>query len=119
MAVAAAQMHRRLETVEKVQRAIGEPGATALLADAVVDWMQDALGADQAPSRDAYSAAVDRVTRNTYSRIVDGPPARDPRGTLLNRYLGTMRSLRDVDEPALIMAEDPSDTSILKALLRG
>ncbi len=119
MAVAAAQMHRRLETVEKVQRAIGEPGATALLADAVVNWIQDALGADQAPSRDAYSAAVDRVTRNTYSRIVDGPPARDPRGTLLNRYLGTMRSLRDVDEPALIMAEDHSDTSILKALLRA
>ena len=119
MGVAAPASGRRLETVEKVVRAIGASGASPLLADQVVEWLLTAIGAEQAPSPVQYRKFADAVARNLYARIVDGPPTHEVRERLLNIYLDTMRSLRDVDDPGYISSESHSDRTILRMLIRA
>jgi Helicase conserved C-terminal domain len=119
MGVAAPAAGRRLETVEKVQRAVGAKGAEALLAENVVAWLLAAIGAEDAPSPSQYRRVADGVVRNLYARIIDGPPTHEARERLLNAYLDAMRSLRDVDEPAFISTDGQADGAILRRLIRA
>lgn len=119
MGVAAPATDRRLETVEKVIRAVGSRDANPLLADQVAQWLLDALGSDEAPSPTQYRKYADGVARNLYARIIDSPPSHETRERLLNSFLEAMRSLRDVDDPAYISAEGQNEAAILRMLIRA
>ncbi len=119
MGVAGPASDRRLETVEKVVRAVGASGTSPLLADFVAEWLLSSLGADDAPSPAQYRKYADGVARNLYARIIDSPPSHEGRERLLNTYLDAMRSLRDVDDPAYISTEGQNDGAILRMLIRA
>lgn len=116
MGVAAAQVGRRLATVEDVQAAHirGDP---PVLMRQVEQWAERAYGVDRAPSA-RYADALRLTIQNRYSTIINRPRVRGGRPEALNIYLGPMRSLRDTDDPASINLL-PSDAPILRRLTRG
>ena len=116
MGGAAAKMDRRLESVDRVQGALGRAGSEPINADAVVAWMQEALGS---AGRPGYSDDVDRIVRNAYALIVNTKPSSSYLQNLLNVRLQSMRSLRDVDEPADVTIETAEDLAIMKGLRRA
>lgn len=118
MAVAAQQLGKPLSSVENVQDSYGTAGADCLNDQAIITWMNRAYGIDFAPSQVYRDRLVTRV-RNAFSSIVNLPRRQGGRPRLLNMHLGAMRSLRDVDDPAFIVAGDQTDQSILKRFING
>jgi Helicase conserved C-terminal domain len=116
MGGAAALMNCRLESVDRVQRAVGTPGSEPLLERNVVGWLKNALGAEQ---RAGFSDAVDNIGKNVYARVLNAEPSATYLDNLLNHRLRPMRSLRDVDEPAEVSIESKIDTAIMRALRNG
>jgi hypothetical protein len=116
MGGAAGLMQRRLESIVRVQDAIGSRGSQPISEDAVTAWMQEALGSRQ---RDGYADDVERVTRKYYARVVNAPRSSSFVENLLNQQLGSMRSLRDVDDPAEIIVESRDDVAMMRALRRA
>jgi hypothetical protein len=116
MGGAAGLMQRRLENIARVQDAIGGKGSQPISEDVVVRWMQEALGSNQ---RDGYAEEVERVTRKYYARVVNAPRASSPLENLLSQQLGSMRSLRDVDDPAEVLVEGREDVAVMRALRRA
>ena len=119
MGVAAHRVGRPLATVEAIQSAFGKPGCECLNMDEVVAWMLRAYGSEQAPST-KYGERVTNKAKNAYSRVVNSP-ARQGGGMpqALNTYLNSMNSLRDVDDPAFIVAASSSDSVVLRRLING
>jgi Helicase conserved C-terminal domain len=118
MGVAAYQLGKPLSTVENVQDNYGKAGAECLNDVAIVAWITRAYGTDVAPSQ-VYRERLITRTRNNFSSIVNVPRRQGGRPTSLNSYLSAMRSLRDVDDPAFIVASDPTDQAILKRFING
>lgn len=116
MTVAAAKLDRRLESLDRVLRAMGTRGSEAISEDALVAWMGRALGAAERPG---YMDAVDTVTRRLFAVIVNGKPAAGALDNLLSVRLHSMRSLRDVDDPAEVVVEAASDAAIMRAFQRA
>lgn len=118
MGVAAQRVGVPIPTVEKVQDLYGRQGTEALNEEQILQWMDEAYGVCQAPSpryRDRLAINV----RNKYASIVNRPRRSGGKPNPLNTYLGAMRSLRDVDDPAYIRVENPRDQDILRELVNG
>lgn len=116
MGVAASLMNRRLETVGRIQDAVGTNGSEPLQDAAIVSWMQDALGCDNRPG---YAEEVALVTRRLYSSIINSEPSSSYLENLLNMRLRPMRSLRDVDDPADVTIEERSGVAVMKVFRNG
>lgn len=115
MAVAAHELGTEIWAVQQVQGLLGHPKAKSLNVDSVVDWCLKALRVDGAPSP-VYKAAAEKVVRNTYDRVLRRSTTHDPsQRTLLSKELGTMTSLRDVDDPAQVAIEDKEEAGIFSA----
>ena len=117
MGVAAFKVGRQLATVENVLDRLGQRGSEALNEDEIVDWMLAAYGAAVAPTP-KYGERLSVRARNAISTVINTPRSQGkPRP--LNTYLGAMRSLRDVDDPASIEITDDRDARIVQVLSNG
>lgn len=117
MGVAAFKVERQLATVENVLDRLGQRGSEALNEDEIVDWMLAAYGAAVAPTP-KYGERLSVRARNAISTVINTPRSQGkPRP--LNTYLGAMRSLRDVDDPASIEINDERDARIVQVLSNG
>ncbi len=119
MGPAAKSLGRTIYSVEDVLYHRGRPNARVLDDEQIVLWLRRALGTGQADASGRYGAKLDTVARNKYASIVNSRPRAGQKPTGLNRHLDSMRSLRDVDEPAWIEVERDDDQAILRGLLRG
>lgn len=109
MGVAASKVGKQLASVESVQECLGRSGAEALTEDAVVSWLMDAYGTKYVTK---YGARVALRAKNEYSLVVNTPPSKG-KPKYLNRHLGAMRSLRDVDDPAYIEVNAEKDAKVI------
>lgn len=116
MGVAAKEMGRPMATVESVRNAQGNANAGSLSQDRIVDWMREAYGAKYASSR--YKDRLTVWVKNHFSSIVNAPKQRGP-SPGINIHLGSMNSLRDVDEPAFIRVTNPAELKRLRRLIDG
>jgi hypothetical protein len=116
-AVAARQLGRPLATVEDVQAAAVR-GPDCLLEDAVVRWVQAAYGTQHAPSP-GYADLVAHHAKKKYAYVLNAAPAPGVYGRNLGKHLGAMKSLRDVDEPAVIRVGAPDEVLALRRLING
>jgi hypothetical protein len=79
--------------------------------------MLAAYGAAVAPTP-KYGERLSVRARNAISTVINTPRSQGkPRP--LNTYLGAMRSLRDVDDPASIEINDERDARIVQVLTNG
>jgi len=118
MGIAAARAHKAFPTVEKVQQEYGRPGAESLNEASLSDWMKVSYGAALAPSG-RYTERLIAQTRNKYREVVNSPTHLGGRPRSLGMHLGSMTSLRDVDDPAFISIDRDEDEAILRKLTRG
>jgi hypothetical protein len=118
MGVAPTKVGALLATVEHVQHQQGRSGAEALTSPAIVEWMQAAYGSVHAPSRDIYMERLVATVKRYHAMIINAQ-ARTGGPRPLNIYLGAMRSLRDIDDPAEIRAQAQADEQVLRRLVRG
>lgn len=119
MGPAAERLGQSLSSVEQILDSRGRTGSEGLNEDEIVAWMKQALGAEHAPSPERYADRLELVTRNKYSSIVNTQRRRGQQPRWINRHLESMRSLRDVDEPAWIRVESSGDQGIMRRLYRG
>ena len=117
MGVAAARIGRLLPTVESIHQVYGRPGAECLNEQELTTWMLDAYGATHSPSP-RYSEVLRTRVRNAFSFIVN-TPARQGKPRALNIHLHAMRSLRDIDDPARVEINDPTEVGVLKRFING
>jgi hypothetical protein len=117
MIVAAGKLDRQLDTLRRVQQALGEENAACLNPTAVLAWMRAAFGADQAPY-ERYGRELERIVRNRYAQIIDAAPDQLQGWDGIIKVLEPMQSLRDVDDPAFISVRNV-DATLLRSLLRS
>jgi hypothetical protein len=118
MGVAANQVGRRFSNVQQIQEAHAE-GLLALLTEEVVRWLEQAYGADRAPSSERYRNQLQIVAQNRYSSVINQPRVRGGRPDNLNTFLEAMQSLRDTDDPAFITVGRPTEAAVLRRLIRA
>lgn len=116
MIVAAAGLRKRLETVRRVQQAVGQMKAECLNEATIIEWMLSAFGADQAPYA-RYARELGRIVSNRYAQIINAAPEQAQGWDGIRNLLEPMRSLRDVDDPAYIQVTG-QDAAILHNMLR-
>jgi hypothetical protein len=114
--VAARKLGRPMATVEDVQAA-ATTNPACLKEDEVVSWMSAAYGVQHAPSP-GYGELVARHTKNKLAYVLNAAPA-SGYGRALGKHLGSMRSLRDVDEPASIRVGYRDEVLALRRLISG
>lgn len=119
MGPAAKAIGKPLATVEQVQDAYTTFVGDVLSADAIVDWMARAYGCGDAPSPERYRSRLSLRTRNAFSSIVNAIRRRGGPPQALNIHLGSMNSLRDVDDAAQITAASKEEARALRRLIRG
>jgi hypothetical protein len=117
MIVAAGQLGRQLDTIRKVLQALGEAEAECLTPSAIQAWMRAAFGVDHAPY-ERYARELERIVGNRYAQIIDASPEQQQGRDRIAQVLDSMRSLRDVDDPAFIGVRD-LDAVLLRSLLRS
>jgi hypothetical protein len=117
MIVAAQQLNRQLDTLRRVQQALGEENAACLNPSTILAWMRAAFGVEQAPY-ERYGRELERIVRNRYAQIIDAAPEQLQGWDGIRNVLEPMRSLRDVDDPAFIGVRD-EDAALLRSLLRS
>lgn len=118
MGVASQSLGRPLSTVEQVQDAYSA-GGDALSADKIVDWMAKAYGCEKAPSGPRYRSRLSVRTKNAFASIVNAVRRRTGPPQALNMHLGSMTSLRDVDDPASISPATREEARALRRLIKG
>ncbi len=119
MGPAAKSIGRSIYSVEDVLNRRGAANSEVLDEEQIVTWMRQALGAEHAGSSGRYANQLEIVARNKYASIVNSRPRAGQRPTGLNVHLESMRSLRDVDEPAWIEVEGREDQDIMRELCGG
>jgi hypothetical protein len=119
MGVASKSLGRPLATVEQVQDVYSSAGGDALSADKIVDWMAKAYGCESAPSGARYRARLSVRTKNAFASIVNAVRRHSGPPQALNMHLGSMNSLRDVDDPAFISPATREDARALRRLIKG
>jgi hypothetical protein len=117
MGVASSALRKPLATVEAVREAQGDANAGALSQDEIVKWMVRAYGCEHSPSIQ-YREKLFRREKKAFHSIVKMPKQRGPYHAL-NMHLGSMNSLRDVDEPAYIRIGNSDEAKALKRLIDG
>ena len=80
----------------------------------VVDWVLEAVGANSRSAPASFTAAARILAANYYGKITGASNDQDREP--LNTFLGSMRSLRDVDDPAWIRISSDRDAQTLSAL---
>lgn len=119
MGPAAKTIGKPISTVEQVQDAYATFVGDVLSADTIVDWMERAYGCDAAPSPDRYRSRLSLRTRNAFSSIVNAVRRRGGPPQALNIHLGSMNSLRDVDDAAHITTATKEEARQLRRLIKG
>jgi hypothetical protein len=114
MGVAAQRLGVELYFVGHVKERFGRPGAEALNEGAVLEWVIAALGADRPDVPRRFRDAVETLATRCYGRVTNAAAEYDDEN--LNTFLGSMRSLRDVDEPASIRVWRQADQDTLRGL---
>lgn len=117
MIVAAARLGCQLDTIRKVLRALGEADAECLTPSAIQAWMRAAFGVEHAPY-ERYAGELERIVGNRYAQIIAAAPEQLQGQDRIAQVLDSMRSLRDIDDPAFISARD-LDATLLRSLLRS
>jgi hypothetical protein len=116
MTVAAGRLRMSLDTVPKVQSAASDPAIEELTMESVTNWMQGALGAARAPWS-GYAETIRDIVGRRYGLLLSTPPGRIT-NPVLQQFLGSMRSLRDIDDPAYVDLPWPTDNLLLRAFKR-
>jgi hypothetical protein len=114
MGVVPRQLGREIYLVQHVKELFGRPGAEILNEPHVVDWVLEAVGANSAWAPASFTAAARILAANYYGKITGASNDQDREP--LNTFLGSMRSLRDVDDPAWIRVSSDRDAQTLSAL---
>ncbi len=117
MSVGSAATGRPISTVEAVLRLYGMENAETLDRDTVVDWVLRSYGADRAPNPASYSAALRVRLQNLYAKITNSQQTSFGLPRALNTFLGAMKSLRDVDDPAEIFVQPGADADVMRRLV--
>lgn len=117
MGVAAHSAGTPIATVEDVQRLHAK--ARALNESTILEWLQRAYGAAQAPSPARYNDRIANRVSNTYRLVINTPINRTGPPRNLGNHLGAMQSLRDVDDPGYIRVSNSADKNILRRLING
>jgi hypothetical protein len=81
--------------------------------------MARAYGSQSAPSAERYRKRLSLKTRNAFSSIVNADRKRGGPPEALNIHLGSMNSLRDVDDPAFITPATREEARALRRLIKG
>jgi hypothetical protein len=119
MGVAAHRLRAPIYSVESVQRRHARAGAEALNESEIFAWVERAYGADQAPSPDRYRERISNWVSNTYRLVLNAPTYPGGRERQLGSHLGSMRSLRDIDDPAEVKPARSSDEAMIRRLING
>ncbi len=114
MGVVPRQLGREIYLVQHVKELFGRPGAEMLNEPRVVDWVSEAVGANSTWAPASFTAAARILAANYYGKITGASNDQDREP--LNTFLGSMRSLRDVDDPAWIRVSNDRDAQTLAAL---
>lgn len=114
MGVVPRQLGREIYLVQHVKELFGRPGAEMLNEPFVVDWVLEAVGANSTWAPASFTAAARILAANYYGKITGASNDQDREP--LNTFLGSMRSLRDVDDPAWIRVSSDRDAQTLSAL---
>jgi len=114
MGVVPRQLGREIYLVQHVKELFGRPGAEMLNEPSVVDWVLEAVGANSRWAPASFTAAARILAANYYGKITGASNDHDREP--LNTFLGSMRSLRDVDDPAWIRVSNDRDAQTLAAL---
>ncbi len=114
MGVVPQQLGREIYLVQHVKEMFGRPGAEMLNEPQVVDWVLEAVGANSTWAPASFTAAARILAANYYGKITGASNDQDREP--LNTFLGSMRSLRDVDDPAWIRVSNDRDAQTLAAL---
>lgn len=114
MGAAPVRLGREVYLVRHVKSLYGGRNADALREQVVVDWVAEAVGANHPNAPQYFTEAVLAITRRLYGLVTGASPDRDREP--INSYLDSMRSLRDIDDPAWIRVNRDSDVEILRAV---
>src|SRR5205814_183968 len=119
MGVASHRLRKPISTVEDVLDHHARVGAEALNEAEILTWMEEACGAEEAPSPDKYRERINNRLSNTYRSVINTAPYQGGRKRDLGKHLGAMMSLRDVDDPAYIRIYRPNDKIAIRRLTNG
>lgn len=114
MGVAPTRLGQELYLVGHVRDLFGRPSAEALNEAEVVEWVLKAVGADSTAAPRTFSAVARRLASRYYGQVTGASQDHDREP--LNTFLGAMRSLRDVDDPAWIAVMNEADAQTLSVL---
>src|SRR5262249_23748300 len=98
MGAASNAVGRELYMVGHVKELFGRKGAEALSEERVVRWVEEAIGANSAGAPSSFRQTLRTLTSRLYGQVTGASPDHDREN--INTFLQSMRSLRDVDEPA-------------------
>src|SRR5207245_8803978 len=108
------RLGREIYLVQHVKDLFGRPGAEMLEEQQVVEWVLGALGANSTWAPVVFGVAARTLAANYYGKVTGA--SNDQNREPLNSFLGSMRSLRDVDDPAWIRISNDRDAQTLSAL---
>lgn len=108
------ELGSEIYTVNHVQSRFGLRGADALDQDRVTQWVVKAVGANAPEAPADFARVVENLAGRLYGKVTGA--ARDAQNETLNSYLGAMRSLRDIDEPAWIALLRDADKQLIRTL---
>lgn len=114
MGAAPKAVGRELYMVGHVKELFGRRGAEALSEASVLAWVEDAIGANSPGTPTNFRHVLRTLTSRLYGQVTGASPDHDREN--INAFLQSMRSLRDVDEPAYVRVADPSDVQLLSAV---
>ncbi len=114
MGVVPRELGEEIYLVRHVKDRFATRGAEALNEDRVVDWVVRAVGANSAHAPSGFAEVVRRLTSRYYGQVTGAAPENDNEN--INIHLGSMRSLRDVDDPAWIRLRSREDAEMIAAL---
>jgi hypothetical protein len=114
MGIAAVELNKELYFVSHVQGEFGRRGAEALNQDVVTEWVANAVGADSPLAPAGYAEIVRNLAGRIYGKVTGA--ARDAQRELLNTHLDAMRSLRDIDDPAVVLLHQEKSKDIIRAM---
>jgi hypothetical protein len=114
MGVAPLTLDQELYMVGHVQSKFGTAGADVLNQDEVVRWVTEAVGGYSPLAPPGFEEVVENLVGRLYGKVTGA--AQDKQRETLNSYLGAMRSLRDIDDPAWIAVYRDADKQLIRSL---
>ena len=114
MGVAPMELGEEIYLVRHVKEHFARRGSEALNEDRVVAWVVRAVGAESPHAPPGFADVVRRLAARYYGQITGAAGENDNEN--INIHLVSMRSLRDVDDPAWIRLKSKEDAEMIAAL---